>query len=95
MKLVWSRQSALDLVELREWIARDNPAAAGAIAQRVLNAAKSLRSFPRMGRQGRRPGTRERIVPGTPYFLCYRVHAKAIEIVAVVHGARDWPRDPI
>jgi len=43
-----------------------------------------------MGRAGRRSGTRELPVPGTPYLLVYRVKRESVQMLAVLHGARDW-----
>jgi toxin ParE1/3/4 len=31
------------------------------------------------------------VVPRTPYIVPYRVGPRAVEILAVFHGARDWP----
>jgi toxin ParE1/3/4 len=44
-----------------------------------------------MGRPGRVPGTRELVVSDTPFILPYRVRDSAVEILAVFHGARQWP----
>lgn len=33
----------------------------------------------------------ELVVTGTPYIVVYRLREK-VEILAVVHGARDWPK---
>jgi toxin ParE1/3/4 len=50
-----------------------------------------LAEFPRVGRSGRIPGTRELVVLRTPYFLVYRIDEPLVEILRVVHGARQWP----
>ena len=44
-----------------------------------------------MGRPGRVPGTRELVIPGTPYIVPYRVQGEAIQILRVYHSARRWP----
>ncbi|WP_372353143.1 type II toxin-antitoxin system RelE/ParE family toxin [Pararhizobium sp. YC-54] len=38
-------------------------------------------------------GTRELVVPGTPYIAAYRVGETQIEILFVQHGARQWPEN--
>jgi toxin ParE1/3/4 len=91
MRLVWSHEAIECLVEIRAWIEQENPRAAQQVADAIYSAAESLRRFPRMGRHGRRSGTRERVVPGTPYVMPYRVRKGIVEIVAVIHGARGWP----
>ena len=35
--------------------------------------------------------TRELVVTGTPYVVAYRVTPAGVQILRVVHGARDWP----
>lgn len=43
-----------------------------------------------MGRPGRIPGTRELVVPGTPFILPYRVAADEVHILRGMHGAGNW-----
>ncbi|WP_246526867.1 type II toxin-antitoxin system RelE/ParE family toxin [Plastoroseomonas hellenica] len=43
-----------------------------------------------LGRRGRAKGTREFVLPDTPYIIVYRVTDR-VEILAVVHAAREWP----
>jgi toxin ParE1/3/4 len=78
------------LSEAREYIAIDAPAAADRQIERIEMSVHQLRSFPMMGRSGMRAGTREFAVPGTPYILVYRVKEEAVQILAVLHGARNW-----
>jgi toxin ParE1/3/4 len=54
-------------------------------------AAESLVEMPHRGRPGRWQGTRELIIPSTPYLIPYRVRGEVIEILRVFHGARQWP----
>ena len=57
LKLRWTRPALADLVEAQNYIARDNPAAAQTVAQRVWDAAKNLCEHPGMGRPGHVQGT--------------------------------------
>ena len=43
-----------------------------------------------IGRIGRARGTRELILGDLPYIIVYRVTDK-VEIMAVVHAAKQWP----
>ncbi len=43
-----------------------------------------------MGRLGRVSGTRELVIPETPFILPYRIQDNRIEILAVLHGAQQW-----
>jgi addiction module RelE/StbE family toxin len=94
LKLRWTRPALADLVEAQNYIARDNPAAAEAVAQRVWDAAKKLCESPEMGRQGHVAEIREGVVSGTPYLLVYRVKNDAVEILRVWHGRRNWQNNP-
>ena len=91
MIVVWTPRALHHLVQLRAYIARDRPEAASTLAERLLTAAERLADMPNLGRPGRVSGTREFVVPGTPYLIVYRAKADRIEIVAVFHGRQKWP----
>jgi toxin ParE1/3/4 len=92
MKIVWSPEAIQDLISLRAYIAEENPAAARRIVLRILHDVEHLLpDNPQMGRPGRVPGTRELVVPRTPYIVPYRVQRATIQILRVFHGARRWP----
>ena len=42
-----------------------------------------------MGRPGRVSGTRELVIPGTPYIIPYRIRGERLKLVAVFHGRQD------
>jgi toxin ParE1/3/4 len=44
-----------------------------------------------MGRPGRVPGTRELVIPNTPFIVPYRVVGNTIQVLRILHGARPWP----
>jgi toxin ParE1/3/4 len=92
MRLVWSQRARRDLRELVVYLAEDSVQGAELVAERILKAAKLLSRFPRSGRIGRVPGTRERVVGRTPYILAYRIVSGRICIIRVYHGARKWPK---
>jgi toxin ParE1/3/4 len=48
---------------------------------------------PHIGRAGRVPGTRELVVTDTPFVVPFRVNEKDGEMLAIFHGARQWPED--
>ena len=92
MTIVWSPRAIEHLAHLREYIARDNPNAANRIASALLEAAGRLAQLPNLGRPGRVAGTRELIVPGTPYIIVYRLRGDRLELVAVFHARQKWPK---
>jgi toxin ParE1/3/4 len=80
------------LLEIEDYISATNPAAARAVVDRVKSRLSDLRTFPYIGRPGRRRGTRELVISGTPYIAAYRVDKRAVVVLGVIHGARRWPR---
>ncbi|MGQ0592256.1 MAG: type II toxin-antitoxin system RelE/ParE family toxin [Gammaproteobacteria bacterium] len=59
---------------------------------RVIGSIEHLSTHPLMGREGRIVGTREWMVPGTPFIAAYRIRDNTVEVLRVLHGARKWPR---
>ena len=92
MTVVWSPRAIGHLAELRAYITRENPEAAARTALTLLAAVDRLAGLPNLGRPGRVSGTRELVVPGTPYVIPYRVREERLEIIAVFHGRRRWPK---
>jgi len=94
VKLIWSDAAITDLREIHSWIGVRNPAAARRMLARIRIAAARLTAHPFLGRPGRMEGTRELMVPDTPYFLSYAASAETVEVSRVIHGARNWPSAP-
>jgi toxin ParE1/3/4 len=90
--LIWSPRAIRHLAHLRAYIARDNPEAAGRVAMVLLAAVERLAELPNLGRPGRVPGTRELVIPGTPYVIPYRLRSDRLEVIAVFHGRQRWPK---
>jgi plasmid stabilization system protein ParE len=91
VRLRWSRPAVDDLVEVRRFIAADNPRAATDTVARIRRSAMRILEFPNSGAPLGMAELRVATVPGTPFRLFYRVKRDAILIVAVWHGARQWP----
>jgi len=89
--LSWSLLARRDLLQARRYIAHDDPAAAQRVSARILGAADRLVLYPGLGRVGREEGTRELVVPRTPYVLIYRLAGETVEMLRVLHGAQRWP----
>ena len=92
MRLIWTARAVEDLAEIRAFISRDSPGAASKIAARISHAVARLAEHPSLGRLGREPGTRELVISRTRYIVPYRIEESSIVLLAVVHGARRWPR---
>ena len=92
MSPIWSPEAIADLAALRAYIAQDDPAAAQRIALHIVrNVETLLPNSPEMGRPGRVPGTRELVIPKTPYIVPYRLVGNTIQVLRVFHSARRWP----
>jgi toxin ParE1/3/4 len=91
MKVAWSDAAEADLRAILLYVAADDLAAAFKLVDRLESAGNGLGKFPRRGRVGRGPGTRELVVPRTQYILIYEIKDDRLEIVRVMHGARQWP----
>lgn len=93
MKVQWTVPARDDLARQRAFLQRRNPRAARRIVRAIIDAAALLPQAPGMGRPGRVAGTRELVVPGTPYLVPYRVRGDQVEVLRVLHGAQRWPEE--
>jgi toxin ParE1/3/4 len=91
MKIIVHESAARDLDGIFDWISKDSPGAAAELVRRVQLRINRLAvaGLAHMGRPGLVEGTRELLE--TPYIIFYSVDeaAGAIEVIAIVHGARD------
>jgi toxin ParE1/3/4 len=91
MRVVWTPAALSDLDEIQDYIAEDSPVAAYRVILELTSRTRTnLGDYPLMGRVGRAAGTRELVFPDLPYVVTYRVTDK-VEVLAVVHMAREWP----
>lgn len=86
----FTRPARDDLFEIWEFIARDNLDAADRVIARIEGAARKLATHPQMGH--RRPAlapAEVRFWPVGAYVVVYRAAEKPLQILRVLHGARD------
>lgn len=78
-----------DLIDIWLYIALDSPRAADALLDRIAERVAILADFPEAG--SIRPDIAEglRMLPVGNHVVLYRVTDSRIEIIRVVHGARD------
>jgi toxin ParE1/3/4 len=86
-RLIWSQPALLDLEEIAEYIALDNPSAAARYVRKVFLAVERLKRYPHSGR-------RPEELPATPYREVIvppcRVFSRAEEeVVFIVHVTRS------
>ncbi len=87
----WLRTALKNLECEAEYISQKNPSAAVSVVSKIRENVRALEQFPALGRPGRVTGTRELVIPDTPYIIPYRVVGKRIEILRVFHSARKCP----
>jgi toxin ParE1/3/4 len=92
VKIVWSQLAIRHLIAVRDYIAKDSPQNAATVATRILKSVELLAVQPQMGRPGRVLGTRELVIPETPYVIPYRVRGEYLNLIAVFHGRQRWPK---
>ncbi len=91
-EIVWSLWASDDLVSVAEHISRDSESYAATVVRELVAAARSLSVFAERGRRVPEyddPSARELIV--RKYRLVYRVHPERVEVLRIIHGAREMP----
>jgi toxin ParE1/3/4 len=81
-----------DLLEIWLYIAQDNLAAGDALIDSIDDKCRVLAEHPQMGRRRTELGSDLHSFAEGRYVVFYRVRSDGIEIVRVLHGARDIPR---
>ncbi|MBI2370151.1 MAG: type II toxin-antitoxin system RelE/ParE family toxin [Deltaproteobacteria bacterium] len=92
-RVVWSEQAKGLLDEAVAYIARDSLQAAQCVLADALEAASSLQTIAERGRivpEVSTPAIREIFVHR--YRLIYEISGSKIEILAFLHGARDFTK---
>lgn len=93
MKVAWTQAAQADLEEISDYIKTDNPARAASFVNEIVDAGDAIadmpRAFPLVPRLEQR-GIRHRTFGR--YLIFYRIEAEQVQILHVVHGARDYIR---
>jgi addiction module RelE/StbE family toxin len=89
----WTEQATRQLDQAHDYIGLSNrEEVAARITMQIVTTVQQLVSFPMSGRVGRVPGTRELVVANTPFIAAYTIQKTRIVILAVYHGAQQWPQ---
>jgi plasmid stabilization system protein ParE len=91
MNVIWSAASARHLQEVVDYLQGESSAGAITTRRRILETVRRVGQMPHSGRIGRVNGTREAVVPRSPYIVVYQVSAQTVEILGIWRGAREWP----
>jgi plasmid stabilization system protein ParE len=79
------------MIEWTEQATRQLDQAAARITMQIVTSVQQLATFPMSGRSGRVPSTRELVISNTPFIAAYAIDHERIVILAVYHGAQQWP----
>jgi toxin ParE1/3/4 len=88
-KIYLTLRARLDVLEIEEYIAKDNPVAAVRFTDRLEQRWLSLKDNPNIGRKRTELMLDLRSVSEGDYFIFYRIVDETIEIMRVVHSARN------
>ena len=91
-EIIWSVWASDDLVSVAEHISRDSESYAATVVRELVAAARTLRAFAERGRRVPEyddPSVRELMV--RKYRLVYRVHPEHVDVLRIIHGAREMP----
>ena len=93
MKVEVSPEAEADIDEIGRYISRDSPTRAASFMQELLAACHAVGQFPSAApiMAGQAGGELRRKVFGR-YLIFYRVTPTLVEIVRVLHGARNVQR---
>jgi toxin ParE1/3/4 len=90
-QLRWTTRALRRLEAIGDYIAKDSPAAADRVTDRLRTATQILVAHPAIGRVGRITGTRELIIADLPYIIPYMVTETGVEILSIIHTSQRWP----
>ncbi len=87
----WSAPAKRDLKQIHDYIAKDSKYYAKKVSQNIVAATEKLNEFPEIGRIVPEIGdTNVRELFVYSYRLIYEISTDSIEILAIIHGKRDF-----
>ena len=88
----WTEQALQQLDHAQDYITLSNSEeVAAGITTLIVTTIQQLAAFPMSGRSGRVPGSRELVISNTPFIAAYAIDHGRIVILAIYHGAQQWP----
>jgi toxin ParE1/3/4 len=89
-QVLWTEDARDDRRSIWDFIATESRQAAQTQDAMFDRAVAKLAHFPRIGRPGTLPNTRE-LFPHEHYRIVYQVNGELVIILALIHTARQWP----
>ena len=88
-RVIRSPTAGADAREIWAYIAKDNPDAAKRLMERFDRMFRSLSTQPLLGKNVQELSPNLRFIPIGSYLIFYRPVEDGVEIVRLLHGARD------
>jgi toxin ParE1/3/4 len=92
-RFILAERAKTDLYDIYDYIRQRSPTAAKRVRGELRAAMKKLAEFPGMGHRRDDVGDESlRFWSVYSYLIVYRPDTKPLQIVRIIHGARDVPR---
>lgn len=91
MRLRWTASAVRDLERITDYLFDETPQHAPRLVRSLYKSATALKTFPNLGRPGKKLGTRELVIPSLPYIVVYQVGENTVYIARLLHAAQQWP----
>ena len=89
-RVIWTDPAALDVENIRDYIARDSTLYAARFCDKLVNSVTGLARSPRSGgRVLEFDVDHYREIVVWPYRVIYEIRGEDCYVVAVIHGSRD------
>ena len=89
MKCIFSVIAEIDLEEIGDYIARDNPERAISFIKEIRNQCIKITDYPEAAPLRPELGEGIRLVPFGRYLIFYRVNSDNIRVERILHSARN------
>lgn len=95
MKVHWTDTAVEHLTAIRQYISQNSPRYADRVVDRLTRRSRQIAAFPRSGRVVPEIGLGQiREVIEGPYRIMYHIKPDQVDVIAVIHGAQQFPWRP-
>ena len=91
MKCIFSVIAEIDLEEIGDYIARDNPERAVSFIMGIREQCSNMTNYPEAAPLRPELGKGIRMLPFGHYLIFYTVNPENIRVERILHGARNIP----